>query len=103
MPCARPPRASRSRRSPARSNTHGDHNQESDHCLGFGRAGGVVRGAGRLPRLIQVLMSERKPTDGIELSKRTAARAAALLVEDGMRVGLGTGSTVAYLPPALAP
>jgi ribose 5-phosphate isomerase A len=48
------------------------------------------------------LMSEREPTDGIELSKRTAARAAALLVEDGMRVGLGTGSTVAYLLPALA-
>ncbi len=47
-------------------------------------------------------MTERKPTDEIELSKRSAARAAALLVEDGMRVGLGTGSTVAYLLPALA-
>jgi len=34
--------------------------------------------------------------------KRTAARAAAELVEDGMRVGLGTGSTVAYLLEALA-
>jgi ribose 5-phosphate isomerase A len=34
--------------------------------------------------------------------KRTAARAAAVLVEDGMRVGLGTGSTVAYLLPAIA-
>ena len=33
---------------------------------------------------------------------RSAARAAALLVADGMRVGLGTGSTVAYLLPALA-
>ncbi len=31
-----------------------------------------------------------------------AAEAAAALVEDGMRVGLGTGSTVAYLLPALA-
>src|ERR1700733_2989317 len=34
--------------------------------------------------------------------KRTAAVAAAELVESGMTVGLGTGSTVAYLLPALA-
>jgi len=34
--------------------------------------------------------------------KRLAAESAALLVEDGMRVGLGTGTTVAYLLPALA-
>lgn len=34
--------------------------------------------------------------------KHTAARAAAEMVEDGMRVGLGTGSTVAYLLQALA-
>jgi len=34
--------------------------------------------------------------------KRVAAEAAARLVEDGMRVGLGTGSTVALLLPALA-
>jgi ribose 5-phosphate isomerase A len=34
--------------------------------------------------------------------KQLAAEAAALLVEDGMRVGLGTGSTVAFLLPALA-
>jgi ribose 5-phosphate isomerase A len=34
--------------------------------------------------------------------KREAAEAAALLVDDGDRVGLGTGSTVAYLLPALA-
>jgi ribose 5-phosphate isomerase A len=34
--------------------------------------------------------------------KRAAAEAAAALVEDGMRVGLGTGSTVAFLLPALA-
>jgi ribose 5-phosphate isomerase A len=34
--------------------------------------------------------------------KRAAARAAADLVEDGMRVGLGTGTTVAHLLPALA-
>ena len=31
-----------------------------------------------------------------------AAEAAALLVEDGMKVGLGTGTTVSYLLPALA-
>ena len=39
---------------------------------------------------------------GVELEKQRAAEAAALLVEDGMAVGLGTGSTVAHLLPALA-
>ena len=34
--------------------------------------------------------------------KRLAAEAAAELVDDGMAVGLGTGSTVAHLLPALA-
>jgi ribose 5-phosphate isomerase A len=38
----------------------------------------------------------------VEREKRAAAEAAAELVEDGMAVGLGTGSTVAYLLPALA-
>jgi ribose 5-phosphate isomerase A len=38
----------------------------------------------------------------LEAEKKLAAEAAAELVEDGMRVGLGTGSTVAYLLPALA-
>jgi ribose 5-phosphate isomerase A len=38
----------------------------------------------------------------IEHEKKLAAEAAAQLVEDGMKVGLGTGSTVAYLLPALA-
>jgi ribose 5-phosphate isomerase A len=37
-----------------------------------------------------------------ETEKRVAAEAAAGLVEDGMAVGLGTGSTVAFLLPALA-
>ena len=37
-----------------------------------------------------------------EKEKQRAAKAAAELVEDGMTVGLGTGSTVAYLLPALA-
>ena len=39
---------------------------------------------------------------GAEEEKRAAAEAAAELVEDGMTVGLGTGTTVAYLFPALA-
>jgi ribose 5-phosphate isomerase A len=39
---------------------------------------------------------------GAEAEKQAAAEAAAELVEDGTRVGLGTGSTVAYLLPALA-
>jgi len=38
----------------------------------------------------------------LDREKQAAAEAAALLVQDGMRVGLGTGSTVAYLLPALA-
>ncbi|HEX5468334.1 MAG TPA: ribose 5-phosphate isomerase A [Gaiellaceae bacterium] len=38
----------------------------------------------------------------LEFEKRLAAEAAAELVEDGMRVGLGTGTTVGYLLPALA-
>jgi len=38
----------------------------------------------------------------VERYKRAAAEAAAALVKDGMRVGLGTGSTVSYLLPALA-
>jgi ribose 5-phosphate isomerase A len=37
-----------------------------------------------------------------DAEKRLAAEAAAELVEDGMTVGLGTGSTVAYLLPAIA-
>ncbi|HVC84300.1 MAG TPA: ribose 5-phosphate isomerase A [Solirubrobacteraceae bacterium] len=39
---------------------------------------------------------------GSEREKRAAAQAAAQLVVDGQLVGLGTGSTVAYLLPALA-
>jgi ribose 5-phosphate isomerase A len=37
-----------------------------------------------------------------DTEKQLAAEAAALLVENGMTVGLGTGSTVAFLLPALA-
>jgi ribose 5-phosphate isomerase A len=39
---------------------------------------------------------------GSEREKQVAAAVAATLVEDGMRVGLGTGSTVARLLPELA-
>ena len=39
---------------------------------------------------------------GFAGEKQLAAEAAAWLVEDGMAVGLGTGSTVAFLLPALA-
>jgi ribose 5-phosphate isomerase A len=38
----------------------------------------------------------------LDLEKKRAAEAAAELVADGMRVGLGTGSTVAHLLPAIA-
>ena len=44
-------------------------------------------------------LNDAAVTDGY---KRAAAQAAAEMVEDGMRVGLGTGSTVAFLLPALA-
>jgi ribose 5-phosphate isomerase A len=42
------------------------------------------------------------PGVSAEGEKRVAAEAAAALVEDGMTLGLGTGSTVAHLLPALA-
>jgi ribose 5-phosphate isomerase A len=41
-------------------------------------------------------------TDAIARQKQAAAQAAAAMVQDGMRLGLGTGTTVAYLLPALA-
>jgi ribose 5-phosphate isomerase A len=40
--------------------------------------------------------------DVVAREKCAAARAAAELVQDGMRLGLGTGTTVAHLLPALA-
>ncbi len=39
---------------------------------------------------------------GADTEKQLAAEAAAELVESGMTIGLGTGSTVAYLLPAIA-
>ncbi len=49
-------------------------------------------------------MSLVRETEAVstEREKQIAAEAAALLVDDGMMVGLGSGSTVAYLLPALA-
>jgi ribose 5-phosphate isomerase A len=47
-------------------------------------------------------LSDASPVEPIERYKRAAAEAAAAIVEDQMRVGLGTGSTVSYLLPALA-
>jgi ribose 5-phosphate isomerase A len=41
-------------------------------------------------------------SEALEAQKRAAAEAAAEEVQDGMLVGLGTGSTVAHLLPALA-
>ena len=40
-------------------------------------------------------------TDSIDRAKQVVAEAAAPLVEDGMRVGLGTGTTIAHLLPLL--
>ena len=48
------------------------------------------------------VFGDEEPTMSAEREKRAAAEAAAELVENGMTVGLGTGSTVAFLLPALA-
>ena len=47
-------------------------------------------------------MSPRVSEANLDSEKKLAAEAAAELVEDGMRLGLGTGSTVAHLLPAIA-
>lgn len=47
-------------------------------------------------------MPESQPISPVEAEKKAAADAAAELVPAGARVGLGTGSTVAHLLPALA-
>jgi len=56
---------------------------------------------GRDPIEIAKLRYSPIVTDS-DAEKRIAAEAAAELVEDGMTIGLGTGSTVAHLLPALA-
>ena len=47
-------------------------------------------------------MSPKVSDPNLDGEKKVAAVAASELVADGMRLGLGTGSTVAYLLPALA-
>jgi ribose 5-phosphate isomerase A len=56
------------------------------------------------PTLSSRAVGPLRETVGVDLEreKQLAAEAAAELVEDGMAVGLGTGTTVAYLLPALA-
>jgi ribose 5-phosphate isomerase A len=72
----------------------GAHPAESDHPeLHFVVS---LRGVSRVGRTILPRMG------GVEREKQAAAEAAAQLVQDGMTVGLGTGSTVAFLLPALA-
>jgi ribose 5-phosphate isomerase A len=44
---------------------------------------------------------DKNRDDEVDREKRLAAEAAAQLVDHGMVIGLGTGSTVAYLLPAL--
>jgi ribose 5-phosphate isomerase A len=71
-----------------------------------GRPGWNPLGAGSIPEVGvagfgTLAHPEAVPVD-IEMEKQLAAEEAATLVENGMRVGLGTGSTVAYLLPALA-
>jgi ribose 5-phosphate isomerase A len=55
---------------------------------------------GTAPRLASANKVRR--VTGADTEKRVAAEAAAELVESGMTVGLGTGSTVAHLLPAIA-
>jgi ribose 5-phosphate isomerase A len=63
------------------------------HRAGVGHASG--------PRFSVRAIGDDARVD-VNAEKRLAAEAAAGLVEDGMVVGLGTGSTVGYLLPALA-
>src|SRR3954453_7794549 len=60
----------------------------------------LVAGLG-LIRLPGVVDFHRPMSPDADSEKKLAAEAAAELVEDGMAVGLGTGSTVAHLLPAI--
>src|SRR5919197_2736329 len=65
----------------------------------------VSMGAATERRWLSTEVARRFPTvpdQEVEREKQAAAEAAAALVEGGMTVGLGTGSTVAYLLPSLA-
>src|SRR5436190_7758795 len=63
--------------------------------------GALASGDGYQPRW-RVDSRPVPPDPEVEREKQAAAEAAAALVEDGMTVGLGTGSTVAHLLPSLA-
>ncbi len=65
----------------------------------LGRAGGDGK------RILRALMARRRElseTHRHDVGKRAAAEAAVRLVADGMTLGLGTGSTVAFVLEALA-
>src|SRR5262249_42224239 len=51
---------------------------------------------------VGAVVAETSGAVSVDHEKQLVAQAAAALVEDGMCVGLGTGSTVAFLLPALA-
>src|SRR5262245_9062471 len=74
--------------------------------IGVGRR--IERGDGTPCRLVSwrrshfSILGQPVTTGPEEIEKRAAAEAAAELVPDGAKVGLGSGSTVAYLLPALA-
>ena|SRR5436305_934642 len=61
----------------------------------------VRRSSATAKTTILRLDSPRVNEANLDQEKKLAAEAAAELVEDGMAVGLGTGSTVAHLLPAL--
>src|SRR6266513_4498808 len=62
----------------------------------------VRRSAATAISTILRLLSPRVTGPNLDNEKKVAAEAAAELIRDGMTVGLGTGSTVAHLLPALA-
>src|SRR3954452_20380024 len=71
----------------------------------FGRVSAEGLGVVSVAILIPILrISVRRDVESANLDseKKLAAEAAAELVRDGMRVGLGTGSTVAHLLPAIS-
>jgi ribose 5-phosphate isomerase A len=52
--------------------------------------------------ILRISVRRDVASPNLDSEKKAAAEAAAELVRDGMRVGLGTGSTVAHLLPAIA-
>src|SRR6266513_4028975 len=62
----------------------------------------VRRSAATAISTILRLLSPRVTGPNLDAEKKIAAEAAAELIADGMTVGLGTGSTVAHLLPAIA-